>query len=160
MTKNSRKHFSKNQIGILCRILSIWSLLILNFSYTASRANVVSDLHVVVSGLQSNSGNVHIALYDNPATFPEPGGMILDIEVYIFERTARHSFIALDHKNYAIAVYHDANDNNSFDQGFLGVPLEDYAFSNNAKAFLRPPSFSDAAFNLSETTKIVIKMND
>ena len=128
--------------------------------HTTSQANGGSDLHVIVSGLRSNSGNVHIALYDDPEKFPAPEGMIRDVEVSISERTARYTFSTLDHKDYAIAIYHDANDNNSFDQGFLGIPLEDYAFSNNVGVFLRPPSFSDAAFNLSEESEIFIQIKD
>ena len=128
--------------------------------HTTSQANGGSDLHVIVSGLRSNSGNVHIALYDDPETFPDPEGMTRDVEVSISERTARYTFNTLDHKDYAIAVYHDVNDNNSFDQGFLGIPLEDYAFSNNVGVFLGPPSFSDAAFNLSEKREIFIQIKN
>ena len=65
----------------------------------------------------------------------------------------------LKKKSYAIAVYHDENDNDSFDQGFLGIPLEDYAFSNNAAVFLGPPSFDDAAFILSTPTHLNIQIN-
>ena len=113
-----------------------WSLLILSLPHKALQAHDSADLHVIVSGLRSNTGNIHIALYDDPKSFPKPDGMVLDIEVDISDRTAHYSFLELDHNDYAIAVYHDANDNNSFDQGFLGIPLEDYAFSNNAQVFL------------------------
>ena len=128
--------------------------------HTDAQAKDDSNLHVIVYGLRNDLGNVHIALYDEPEKFPNHDGMLLDIEVPISNRRAHYSFISLDHKDYAIAVYHDANDNNSFDQGFLGIPLEDYAFSNNARVFLQPPSFLDAAFTLSETKKIFIQIGN
>ena len=134
-------------------------LAVFSFNFEQARGNGVSDLHVVVSGLRNNSGNVHIAIYDDPKKFPNPDGMILDIEANINERKARHSFPALEHKDYAIAVYHDMNNNNAFDQGFLGIPLEDFAFSNNAQVLLGPPSFSDASFYLSETLEISITID-
>ena len=134
-------------------------LAVFNFNSKQVRGNGVSDLHVVVSGLRNNTGNVHIAIYDDPKKFPKPDGMILDIEADINEHTARHSFAALEHKEYAIAVYHDMNNNNAFDQGFFGIPLEDFGFSNNAQVLLGAPSFSDASFNLSETLEISIKID-
>ena len=72
---------------------------------------------------------------------------------------ARYDFLALKKKSYAIAVYHDENENDSFDQGFLGIPLEDYAFSNNAKVFLGPPIFDDAAFILNAPAHLNIRIN-
>ena len=116
-------------------------------------------LSVTVSGLRSDSGTVHIALYDEPKNFPNPDGIISKAEASIVAGKARYDFFALKKKSYAIAVYHDENDNDSFDQGFLGIPLEDYAFSNNAAVFLGPPSFDDAAFILSAPTNLNIRIN-
>jgi uncharacterized protein (DUF2141 family) len=47
-----------------------------------------------------------------------------------------------------MAVFHDENGNGEFDQGFLGIPLEGYAFSNGARVFLGPPSFDSAKFQV------------
>ena len=118
-----------------------------------------NDLLVIVSGLRSQEGNVHIALYDDPDRFPDFDGMILKVEVTIIDGTAHHKFNGLTSKRYAIAVYHDENDNDEFDQGFLGIPLEDYAFSNNATVFLGPPSFADAAFAVPETREVHLRIN-
>ena len=117
------------------------------------------DLFVTVKGLRSQKGNVHIALYDDPDRFPDFDGMILKVEVTIIDGTAHHKFNGLASKRYAIAVYHDENDNDEFDQGFLGIPLEDYAFSNNATVFLGPPSFADAAFAVQETREVHLRIN-
>ena len=119
-----------------------------------------NDLFVIVSGLRSQEGNVHIALYNDPDRFPKSDGMILRAEVPILEGAARHKFTGLTHKLYAVAVYHDENDNDEFDQGFLGVPLEDYAFSNNASVFMGPPSFARAAVAVPETQEIQIRINE
>ena len=119
-----------------------------------------ANLHVTILGLKSDDGNVHIALYDNPAKFPDPDGMIVDVEIPIYLKKAQYSFKNLTQKDYAIAIYHDENDNDSFDQGFFGIPLEDYAFSNNVSVFFGPPSFSDASFQLSRTRNISIRIAD
>lgn len=119
-----------------------------------------ASLEVIVSNLSSGTGNVHIALYDQPSRFLDSDGMISNIETPISGHSARHLFTGLPLGRYAIAVYHDENDNDNFDQGFLGIPLEDYAFSNNAEAFLGPPSFEAAAFNLSGNQHLIIPITD
>ena len=47
------------------------------------------DLLVIVTGLRSQKGNVHIALYDDPDRFPDSDGMILKVEVPIVNGMAR-----------------------------------------------------------------------
>jgi len=120
-----------------------------------------ADLEIVVGALVSSQGDVHVALYDTPDTFPDSDGMITKLEVPIEGGGARAVFTNLAPGPYAIAVYHDENSNDEFDQGFLGIPLEDYAFSNGAKAFLGPPSFAEAAITVpAEGRRIEIPMND
>ncbi len=103
-----------------------------------------ADLRVSVTGLRSAAGDVHIALYDRAEAFPRSRGMLKDVQVTIRGNTAGTVFTGLAPGEYALAVYHDENGNDEFDQGFLGIPLEDYAFSAGARAFFGPPSFAEA----------------
>ena len=128
-------------------------------SATALGSGEDDDLLVIVTGLRSQKGNVHIGLYDDPRRFPDFDGAILKVEVINIDESAHHKFNGLTSKRYAIAIYHDENDNDEFDQGFLGIPLEDYAFSNNAPVFLGPPSFADAAFTVPETREVHLRIN-
>ncbi len=59
---------------------------------------------------------------------------------------------------YAIGIFHDANLNNRLDNYFFGVPREQYGFSNNARGFMGPPSFEDAAFSVEGKTEISISL--
>lgn len=49
---------------------------------------------------------------------------------------------------YAAMLFHDENGNGEFDRSASGMPLEGYAFSRNAKGKYGPPSFEDAAVEL------------
>ncbi|MGJ3259652.1 MAG: DUF2141 domain-containing protein [Rhodospirillales bacterium] len=121
-------------------------------------AATAATLEVEIVGLASDKGDVHVALYDNPDTFPDSDGMRTKTEVLPEGRIARATFRDLPPGRYAIAVYHDENGNDEFDQGFLGIPLEDYGFSNDAAVFLGPPSFGDAAFDVTEPS-VSIRIN-
>jgi uncharacterized protein (DUF2141 family) len=48
--------------------------------------------------------------------------------------------------SYAVVVFHDENDNGKIDRSVLGIPREDYGFSNNPKLLLRKPTFDEARF--------------
>lgn len=46
---------------------------------------------------------------------------------------------------FAIAVYHDQNENKKLDRNAFGLPSEPYGFSNGARGKLGPPAFTQAA---------------
>ncbi|HEY0062921.1 MAG TPA: DUF2141 domain-containing protein [Telluria sp.] len=48
----------------------------------------------------------------------------------------------------AFAIYHDANSNGKMDKNVMGIPTEDYAFSNNALGKMGPPKYEAAKFTL------------
>ena len=52
----------------------------------------------------------------------------------------------------------DSNDNKIIDKNFLGIPSEQYGFSNNATGFLGSPSYKDASFNLVDDLDIKISL--
>ena len=105
-----------------------------------------ADLTVTVTGLRSDQGAVHVALYDSRDGFPDSDSILEDRVVPAASAVARFAGIAPG--TYAVAVYHDENDNDEFDQGFLGIPREGYAFSRGAGALFGPPDFDDAAFGV------------
>ena len=61
---------------------------------------------------------------------------------------------------YALVVFHDANANAKLDQGFLGMPIEGYGFSNNVRPVLHPPTFEDLAFQaVAGDTRLHIRLH-
>ena len=133
--------------------------LIAVFAIIAVGAANAAELTVVVKDLRSAAGTVHVALYRTPESFPKSGLMLADQVVPAALAGSRATFGELTPGRYAIAVYHDENANNDFDQGIFGIPLEGYAFSNGATVFFGPPAFDEAAFDVDkESTTIVIPM--
>jgi uncharacterized protein (DUF2141 family) len=50
---------------------------------------------------------------------------------------------------YAVQAFHDENGNFDLDRNFLGLPKEGMGFSNDAPMRFGPPSFDDAAIEIS-----------
>jgi uncharacterized protein (DUF2141 family) len=52
-----------------------------------------------------------------------------------------------------ISAFHDENSNGKLDTNFVGMPVEDYCASRDARGTLGPPSFEDAQFDYRGGTK-------
>ena len=60
---------------------------------------------------------------------------------------------------YAMAIFHDENNNGEMDRNIVGIPSEPFAFSKKPKSRFRLPKFEEVKFtfdeqNLSLTTKL------
>ncbi len=125
---------------------------------TATMATA-AELRVDVTGLRSRDGEVRLAVFATPATFPDSDGMLAEAIVRAKAAGVYWVFSGLKPGIYALAVYHDENENREFDRGFLGIPLEGYGFSNDAGVFFGPPDFTDAAVTVpGKGTRITIRM--
>lgn len=107
-----------------------------------------ATLTLKVTGLRSTAGHLHVAVYDDPARFPQPGGQHLGLSLPLDATTLTVTVPDLPPGTYAIAAYHDENGNGRFDRGLLGVPLEGFGFSADAPVLTGPPRFRTAAVTI------------
>ena len=64
----------------------------------------------------------------------------------------------LPHGEYAISLFVDSNGNKKIDKNFLGIPKEQYGFSNNVMGRMSAPSFDQAKFVVTGPTTQNIKL--
>lgn len=112
----------------------------------ACAAAGAADLTVRVADVQSAQGSVMVAVYDSAASFlvrPAKAARVAaatgTVDLVIKDLPAGE---------YGIALFHDANGNGKMDRNAMGIPSEDYAFSNNARGSMGPPSFDQVRFSL------------
>lgn len=125
---------------------------------------LADELIVTIDNIK-DAGEIHVAIYDNAAAFEadrgDKGGAAPGITQgtieYIEPGTVTYRYEVAP-GTYAIGIFHDANLNNRLDNYFFGVPREQYGFSNNARGFMGPPSFDDAAFTVEGKTEISITL--
>ncbi len=115
-------------------------------------------LEVAVAA-RGDAGRIYCALWSDPAGFP----VKRDLAAYegrsisVRGGRARLAF-AVRPGTYAMACFHDENDNHRLDTGLFGIPSEGTGASNDAPAWLGPPRFEDAKFTVTSTTKIELRM--
>ena len=64
----------------------------------------------------------------------------------------------LPYGEYAISLFVDFNGNKKLDKNFLGIPKEQYGFSNNVMGKMSPPTFDQAKFAIAGPTTQNIKL--
>lgn len=117
---------------------------------------------VHVTGLKSQKGKVIVALSKPGGIWPpmEEEEAFKGVEAGIKDHQARAAFEDLTWGEYALAAFHDENNNDRLDRNALGIPREDYGFSNNVRGFLGPPDFGKAKVSLDSRELVLeIKLN-
>jgi uncharacterized protein (DUF2141 family) len=107
-------------------------------------------IHVEISGLHNDRGQVMCALFSSAVDFPKG----IDKAVGQAKSDFSHGhavceFHGIASGTYAVSVFHDENSNGKLDTNFMGIPREGVGASNNAKGHFGPPKFAAAAFHFS-----------
>ncbi len=112
---------------------------------------------VTVDGIEKIYGNLVVTVYDKAKFFTQDTGEYCTKTVPVDSKTVTCIF-KVPEGTYAIALYHDENDNNICDRNFLGIPREGFGFSNNIKPYFSAPSFQKCKFSVSQNTEIHITL--
>ena len=115
-----------------------------------------ADLTVVIDNIKKIEGVIQIGLYNNKESFPKVGKEYKRIRVDVTSTKFEHTIEKLDTGYYAIALFHDNDGNGEINKNFLGIPKEDYGFSNNIKPVLSAPPYKKVKIKLTRDTLINI----
>jgi len=115
------------------------------------------DLSVEVLNPKLLQGSINAAVYT------QAEGWLKDTQALGAQRLPVADKTVLVFRNlpagsYAVSLFHDENGNGVMDRNVIGLPLERYGFSRDARATMGPPSFADAAFELKADTHISITL--
>lgn len=135
------------------------SLILLLLSFTLCSFLNAQRLTVKLENISSSKGKMLLALFNKEEGFPgtpQKAFRILDIPAK--KPSVSLSFDQLPSGTYALAVFHDVNNDGELNTNFLGVPKEDYGFSNNARSRFRAPYFKEAAFSFSGQATITVEV--
>jgi uncharacterized protein (DUF2141 family) len=108
---------------------------------------LAADLEVTLEDVATSSGHVLVAVC-TPETFLRRGCPYTG-RAPAATGEAQVVVRGIDPGVYAVQAFHDQNDNLDLDRNFLGLPKEGMGFSNDAPMRFGPPSFDDAAIEIS-----------
>ena len=93
-------------------------------------------------------GLVRLGLYDQLGYHGEDAKPVASADVPAVEGETVITLRDVPLGTYAIETYQDVNGNDKMDLTWLGLPLEPYGFSRDAKPILSKPKFSQVRFTL------------
>jgi uncharacterized protein (DUF2141 family) len=105
---------------------------------------------LAVSGLKQQSCPVLAAVFLNADGFPKVESASSTVR-HESDNITDHVELTLQlpkHGTAAIAVFQDLDANGVLTKNALGLPVEPYGFSKNARATFGPPAFTAAAIDL------------
>ena len=118
----------------------------LAWSFSA-KANFNGKLTVEIDGLKNKQGQVCASIFASSEGFPSNGDRGLQKQCTKITSTPLSiTFENLKAGSYAVAVFHDQNNDGTLNSNVLGIPSEGFGFSTNPEIRTRAAKFSEAAF--------------
>lgn len=105
-------------------------------------------LQIQVNRMRSPDGSINVTIYPDDSAHFLHGKYKIARQIFRVVQPLTTFCIVLPAPGYyAVALFHDENENRHFDTNFLGIPVEGYGFSNNPRLSLGPPPLKDARFS-------------
>lgn len=121
------------------------------FAFTSVATLAQNTLDIKITELKVNTGTVYISLMDANEN------KVQELKGTVVEGMCTVKASNIPNGKYAVAYYHDANDNGKLDTGMFGKPEEGYGYSNDARGFMGPADFEDQIFEIDSDLQITMK---
>jgi uncharacterized protein (DUF2141 family) len=130
-------------------LLLFFQLAFMNMSQSAEPRH---DLIINIAHINDTQHPIYIAVNRKSDGFPNTP----DVVKYVAldpsgKNSAIVSISGIPYGKYAITIFQDMNGNKKLDKGFLGIPSEPIAFSNDFHPLFGPPRWKDCEFDYSES---------
>lgn len=133
-------------------IITFFVLIIFQFALAQTEEDKnTGSLTIVITGLENDDGEVLITVSNSRENYESDNPAFIGMKVKIENRKAEYTFEELPVGEYAIKLFHDENMDGELDTNFLGIPTEDYGFSNNVRGTFGPADYDDAKFLFEQT---------
>lgn len=127
----------------------------INAITSENRANI----EISITNFNNDKGYAVVALFKTEKGFPDNTKDAFMVKrIKVASKKATCIFKNIEYGNYAIAVYHDANNNRKLDNNFFGIPTEGLAVSNNIETSWTAPTFKEAQFSVENSTFLKISI--
>ena len=142
---NTINHHKSLVMKNIYSILIVIGAILAPISQTQAQSPCVK---VEITGFRATTGKLYISIYKDQASFLKIGKETATnvVRVNKNDTTIQTCFGGLAPGWYAIALYHDEDDNNKMNTGIFGIPLEPYGLSNNFRPKLSYPKFDQCSF--------------
>ncbi|MGB3625921.1 MAG: DUF2141 domain-containing protein [Henriciella sp.] len=107
-----------------------------------------APLTVTLTNIEAQTGEIRLGVFD--AEGYETGTAASGANVAANAETVSVTIEGLAPGQYGIKLYHDVNGDGEMNTNPFGMPIEPFAFSNNAKGRFGPAKWDAARFDVTE----------
>lgn len=130
-------------------------------AFPVSGAINQSSLNIQVDGFRNKRGQVCLSLFASSKGFPDSKTNAVKAKcVKISDAPMVINLNNLKVGNYAVALFHDVNSDGKLNRNSLGIPTEEFGFSQNPTVITGVPKFSDSAVLVAGSTNIQIRLRN
>jgi uncharacterized protein (DUF2141 family) len=125
---------------------AIFFTIVLTFPQVKEEVKTNGKLTIIVTGFNDDTGNCRFALDNSKFVYEREDTVWIGKVLPIINKKVIVVIDSLEYGEYAVRIFHDENKNEIIDTNILGIPTEDYGYSNNASSWFGPPSWDKAKF--------------
>jgi len=128
-----------------------FSILVFQKGFGQASSHTIS-----ISNIKAKRGNLMIGWYNSEASYNERNNPIFKKLVTVNQqKEVTVVFEKIPAGKYAISMFLDENGNKEMDTNFLGIPKEQYGFSNNVLPATRAANFDEASFDVKDNPSTI-----
>ena len=129
-------------------IITAFAMATATISSVAVAQDPVATLTLTYNGIETQEGKVMGVLFDSEDAFNGKGAPVRQIMLIADKAEIATQLEGLKPGRYAIKSFHDIDGDGKMGTNPFGMPIEPFAFSNNAVGNMGPAKWADAAFEL------------
>ena len=119
---------------------------------------LAADLSLSVADGPTANATLYVALYSAAASYADSKA-VASQTAPMQDGKARLVFAGLAPGRYALRAFADENGNGKLDTNLMGMPIERYGFSNDAKGNRAAPGFDAAAIGVDADMQTIIHLH-
>lgn len=134
-----------------------WMLVLSGCLLTLATKAQETTQTVVVRNLDKKKGDVYIGWYNSQESYMDANKAVYKKVVPVTGKNeVAVAFDNIPSGTYAITVFFDSNGNGELDKNLLGIPREEYGFSNNIIPLTRSATFQEASISVNGRPQSII----
>lgn len=128
------------------------------FLFCTSVSAQTANISVKVKNIQNLTGSIKLGVFDNVHNYRTKSNPYLKARKPVTDSLITFLFENVPLGRYAIATYHDENNDDTLNTKKLGIPIEGIGFSGKFNSRIKPPDFNLASIRIKSDTTITILM--
>jgi len=134
-------------------LLIVFFIAINQFAYSQTY-----NIELSISNINKLKGEVLIAVYNIEETFLNRKKSYKEYKKEVKSESMLFVIKDIPQGEYSIAIFHDEDSNGRLKRNFLGIPSEDFGFSNINSMIFSQPSYEETKFYLKSDTSFIIPL--